>query len=75
MIDNREIKFRGDGVANFSIFGPNTGRPRLSISTSSSSSSPGVEDQEVVSITDQGRVGIGQTNPTGRLTIRNGSLN
>ena len=75
MIDNREIKFRGDGVANFSIFGPNTGRPRLSISTSSSSSSPGVEDQEVVSITDQGRVGIGQTNPSGRLTIRNGSLN
>ena len=75
MIDNREIKFRGDGVANFSIFGPNAGRPRLSISTSSSSSSPGVEDQEVVSITDQGRVGIGQTNPSGRLTIRNGWLN
>jgi len=75
MIDNREIKFRGDGVAHFSIFGPNTGRPRLSISISSSSSSPGVEDQEIVSITNQGRVGIGQTNPGGRLTIRNGWLN
>jgi len=75
MIDNREIKFRGDAVAHFSIFGPNTGRPRLSISTSSSSSSPGVEDEEIVSITDQGRVGIGQTNPSGRLTIRNGWLN
>jgi hypothetical protein len=75
MIDNREIKFRGDGVAHFSIFGPNTGRPRLSISISSSSAYPGVEDQEIVSITDQGRVGIGQTDPGGRLTIRNGWLN
>ncbi|MCX7607442.1 MAG: hypothetical protein N2170_09325 [Bacteroidia bacterium] len=72
MIDNREIKFRGDGVDHLSIFGPTTGRARLSISRSSSSSNPGVEDAELVSVTSAGNVGLGQTNPTGHLTIRNG---
>lgn len=79
MIDNREIKFRGDGVAHYSIFGPTTGRNRLSISLSSSAGTPGVEDAELVSITSdasgRGYVGIGQTNPAGRLTIRTGWSN
>ncbi|MDW8134910.1 MAG: hypothetical protein RMJ66_07555 [Bacteroidia bacterium] len=75
MIDNREIKFRGDGVANMSIFGPTTGRSRLSISTSTSSTLPGTEDQEIVSITSTGNVGINQPNPAGRLTIRSGWSN
>ncbi|GIV23255.1 MAG: hypothetical protein KatS3mg025_0914 [Bacteroidia bacterium] len=75
IIDNREIKFRGDGVAHISIFGPTTGRDRLSISRSSSSAIPGTEDAELVSITAAGNVGIGQPTPAGHLTIRNGWQN
>ncbi|MGQ9863097.1 MAG: hypothetical protein ACUVRD_01245 [Bacteroidia bacterium] len=75
MIDNREIKFRGDGVAHFSIFGPTAGRDRLSISRSSSSGNIGVEDAELMSINAAGNVGIGVP-PTGsHVTIRNGWSN
>ncbi|MCS7189890.1 MAG: hypothetical protein NZ933_08900, partial [Bacteroidia bacterium] len=58
-----------------SIFGPTTGRSRLSISTSTSSTLPGTEDQEIVSITSTGNMGISQPSPLGRLAIRSGWSN
>ncbi len=70
LIDNREIKFRGDGVAHFSIFGPTTGRPRLSFSVSSSGGTPGIEDLEAVSIVNNGNVGIGTVAPAQRLHVQ-----
>lgn len=69
IIDNREIKFRGDGVAHFSIFGPDVGRSRLSISNTSASGSTGVETSELMVITSTGNVGIGNNNPSQRLDV------
>jgi parallel beta-helix repeat protein len=68
-IDNRELKFRGDGVANMSIFGPDTGRQRLSISRSSSNSIPGVEDEEILVVASFGRVGVLTNSPTHTLDV------
>jgi len=69
MIDDREIKFRGDGVAHFSIYGPDTGKSYLTIQNTSASGGPGTVGTDLLTITSGGNVGIGTTSPNAKLSI------
>jgi hypothetical protein len=73
-IDNREIKFRGDGVAHFSIFGPDTGKSYLTIQNTGNNYLPGTAGTDLLTITSTGNVGIGTTSPTAPLSANVGSL-
>jgi len=68
-IDNREIKFRGDGVAHFSIFGPDTGKSYLTIQNTGNNYLPGTAGTDLLTITSTGNVGIGTTGPLAKLTV------
>ncbi|MCL4391818.1 hypothetical protein M1413_00595, partial [Patescibacteria group bacterium] len=62
-IDNREIKFRGDGIAHYSIFAneiPNY----LTFENTSASASTNVTGTVLMAIGSNGHIGIGTTNPT-----------
>jgi hypothetical protein len=63
MIHDREIKFRGDGVAHFSIYGPDTGKSYLTIQNTSANAAPGTVGTDLLTITSGGNVGIGTTTP------------
>jgi hypothetical protein len=63
MIHDREIKFRGDGVAHFSIYGPDTGKSYLTIQNTSANAAPGTVGTDLLTITS-GNVGIGTTAPS-----------
>jgi len=73
-IDNREIKFRGEGVAHFSIYGPDTGKPYLSIQSTGGTSLPGGSGTDVLVVTPDSRVGIGTTAPAEALDVASGWL-
>ena len=68
-IDNREIKFRGDGVAHFSIFGPDTGKRYLTIQNTGNNYLPGTAGTDLLTITPEGYVGVGTTNPKSILHV------
>ncbi len=68
-IDNREIKFRGDGVAHMSIFGPDTSKSYLTIQNTSSSSAVGTTGADLLTVLSSGSVGIGTTSPRGILQV------
>ena len=71
-IDNREIKFRGDGSQHFSIY--NNKRPdSLTIETTSGSENMGEDGNVKLAIHQNGNVGIGTSAPTEKLEI-NGNL-
>ena len=72
-IDNREIKFRGDGVAHFSIFGPDTGKSYLTIQNTGNNYLPGTAGTDILTITSTGNVGIGTTTPSAKLEV-NGAI-
>jgi hypothetical protein len=69
MIHDREIKFRGDGVAHFSIYGPDTGKSYLTIQNTSANAAPGTVGTDLLTITSGGNVGIGTTAPSSKLDI------
>jgi hypothetical protein len=69
MIHDREIKFRGDGVAHFSIYGPDTGKSYLTIQNTSANAAPGTVGTDLLTITSGGNVGIGTTAPTQKLEV------
>lgn len=73
VLDSREIKFRGDGVAHFSIFGPDTGQPYLTIQNTSSNSSPGFAGSDLFTIRSTGNIGIATTNPIQKLHVNGGA--
>jgi hypothetical protein len=73
MIHDREIKFRGDGVAHFSIYGPDTGKSYLTIQNTSANAAPGTVGTDLLTITSGGNVGIGTTGPTFRLHVNAGN--
>jgi hypothetical protein len=68
-IDNREIKFRGDGVAHFSIFGPDTGKSYLTIQNTGNNYLPGTAGTDLLTILTGGNVGIGINNPGSTLHV------
>jgi hypothetical protein len=72
-IDNREIKFRGDAVAHFSIFGPDTGKSYLTIQNTGNNYLPGTAGTDLLTITSTGNVGIGTTTPSAKLEV-NGAI-
>jgi hypothetical protein len=61
-IDNREIKFRGDNVAHFSIYGAESGESYLSIRNTSSTPSPGNVGTTLFAIHSNGNVAINTVN-------------
>jgi len=70
MIDDREIKFRGDGVAHLSIFGPDTGKNFLTIQDTSANGAVGTTGADLFTIRSSGNIGIGNTNPGAKLHIK-----
>ncbi len=72
-IDSRELKFRGDGVAHMSLFGPDTEKSYLSITNTSSNSLPGTTGTDLMVITSSGKVGIGTTSPGYMLDVNGGA--
>lgn len=68
-IDTREIKFRGDSVAHFSIYGAETGEDFLSIRNTSSTPAPGNTGTTLLAVKAGGDVGIGTTTPGARLHV------
>ena len=69
MLDDREIKFRGDSVAHISIFGPDTGKSYLTFQNTSNNSGVGTTGPDLLTITSGGNVGIGTTGPAANLEI------
>jgi len=68
MIDSREIKFRGDGKAHFSIFANRIDNV-FTIENTSSNFIPGISGSVLMAFNRNGNVGIGTTNPTAKLHI------
>ncbi|PIR63589.1 MAG: hypothetical protein COU64_03990, partial [Candidatus Pacebacteria bacterium CG10_big_fil_rev_8_21_14_0_10_40_26] len=73
-IDNSEIKFRGDGVAHISIFGPDTGRSNLQINVTSASALMGTIGTNIATFATTGNVGIGTTVPGAKLAVSGGNI-
>jgi len=69
-IASKEIKWRGDGTAHFSIFNESS---TFSIRNTSTNDAMGTVGTSVLSITSGNNVGIGTTNPLAKLHV-NGSF-
>jgi hypothetical protein len=67
-IDDKEIKFRGDGIAHFSIFANREGG-KLTIEDTSGDAAPGRSGKVLLAIANDGNVGIGTTEPKNKLHI------
>lgn len=67
-IDNREIKFRGDGLAHFSLFS-NRLSNYLTIENTSVSSNIGTAGTSLLAIHRDGNIGIGTTSPNAKLEV------
>ena len=68
-IDTREIKFRSNNVAHFSIYGAETGESYLSIRNTSSEVTPGIAGTTLLAVHSDGNVGIGTTTPIDKLSV------
>ncbi len=73
MINDRELKFREEGVAHFSIFA-NRINETLTIENTSSSGLPGTPGSVLASFNRNGNVGIGTTVPNEKLTVKDGAI-
>jgi hypothetical protein len=71
-----EIKITGNGASHWSIFGARTDNNHnyFSITNTSNNVSPGTPGTDVLTILDNGNVGIGKTNPAYTLDV-NGTIN
>ena len=69
-IDNREIKFYGDGYAHMSIFGAKDASNKyIAFNNTSSNVNMGTEGTNIMSVHFDGKVGIGNTSPSDMLTV------
>ena len=71
-----EIKITGNGASHWSIFGARTDNNHnyFSITNTSNNVNPGTPGTDVLTILDNGNVGIGRTNPAYTLDV-NGTIN
>jgi len=68
-IDNREIKFRGDGDTHWSVFA-NRLAGKLTIENTSSGNASGTAGTPLMTVQNNGRVGIGTTAPMAPLEVK-----
>ena len=72
-IGQSEIKFRGDGLTHWSIYGSRTSKDYFDIQNTSNAVTPGVDGTSCLRITKDGNIGIGVPTPTRKLEV-NGSV-
>jgi hypothetical protein len=68
-IGQSEIKFRGDGLTHWSIYGSRTNKDYFDIQNTSSGVNPNTDGTSCFRITKTGNIGLGVSNPTRRLEV------
>jgi hypothetical protein len=68
-IGQSEIKFRGDGLTHWSIYGSRDSKDYFDIQNTSNAVTPGVDGTSCFRITKTGNIGLGVSNPTRRLEV------
>jgi hypothetical protein len=68
-IGQSEIKFRGDGLTHWSIYGSRDSKDYFDIQNTSSGVNPNTDGTSCFRITKTGNIGLGVSNPTRRLEV------
>jgi hypothetical protein len=68
-IGQSEIKFRGDGLTHWSIYGSRDSKDYFDIQNTSSGVNPNTDGTSCFRITKTGNIGLGVPNPTRRLEV------